>query len=421
MRKPVDFNDARKRHARGSRNEEEANTVKNNCTDCVNEGASLKTTKLLFADTLAVNRAPTAAALCAADERFEARAAGTSQAYALHPVTASDIAWADGVVVMEAVHAARIREGFGDVLGEKPLICLHVQDRWSCMSAPLMERLITAVSRSAREDWPGGADKPGLRPPGGALVYMRGHSVPLPGEDPCKRYRTEGTRLRPLCEEEVRSLSYRTAEEKSALLLCPTDDRIEAGKSPDLAGARLLYEKHWEGFNGRRWADWFEDCDRLDYGKPPYIPNADEAERMLNAAVMLSEALCRNSDKDVRFGTWLWEDARLLVAYACPTSASAVLRLLRLSTDSFRVAAGSDDKHLLCGDCLGLGFFRGVARLIRDDFLRDADFKETAVRFLETLLATHRARKYEKTFSYAPEAVNILCAAIAGNPLRVFS
>ncbi|GHU64428.1 hypothetical protein AGMMS49983_10130 [Clostridia bacterium] len=43
--------------------------------------------KLLFLDTLAINRAPTAAYIFHDDERFEARYAGTSRKYALYPVT----------------------------------------------------------------------------------------------------------------------------------------------------------------------------------------------------------------------------------------------------------------------------------------------------------------------------------------------
>lgn len=80
-------------------------------------------------------RSPTAARLYASDQRVHVRSAGVSQKSARR-VSASDIEWADLILVMEQSHAARLRGTFRDL--EMPLIeSLDIPDEYEFMNSEL--------------------------------------------------------------------------------------------------------------------------------------------------------------------------------------------------------------------------------------------------------------------------------------------
>ena len=48
---------------------------------------------------------------------------------------------------MEELQARLLREQFADLLGNKPLICLDIPDRYQCMHPALIDRLRTTLSQ----------------------------------------------------------------------------------------------------------------------------------------------------------------------------------------------------------------------------------------------------------------------------------
>ncbi len=68
-------------------------------------------TRVLFVCTANQQRSPTAESLYSNDSRFEVKSAGTSP-WAIRPVTAELIEWADWLVVMEEEHRRELRLRF---------------------------------------------------------------------------------------------------------------------------------------------------------------------------------------------------------------------------------------------------------------------------------------------------------------------
>ena len=75
----------------------------------------------------------------------EARSAGT-EAGARIRVTAGHLGWADLIFVMEKRHLSRLREKFGDALGGKEVVCLHIPDEYAYMDEELIDRLEASVA-----------------------------------------------------------------------------------------------------------------------------------------------------------------------------------------------------------------------------------------------------------------------------------
>jgi predicted protein tyrosine phosphatase len=85
-------------------------------------------------------RSPTAETLINARPGFKARSAGTSAAARVR-VNERHLAWADVILVMEFHHATRLREQFGELLGEHEVHCLDVPDEYRYMDPDLIELL----------------------------------------------------------------------------------------------------------------------------------------------------------------------------------------------------------------------------------------------------------------------------------------
>ena len=90
-------------------------------------------------------RSPTAEQVWRRDPRVNARSAGTSSG-ARHPVSASDLAWADVVVVMEDKHRSRLLAAFRALLAHKPVHVLDIPDDYPFMDPDLIELLRKPVA-----------------------------------------------------------------------------------------------------------------------------------------------------------------------------------------------------------------------------------------------------------------------------------
>jgi predicted protein tyrosine phosphatase len=90
-------------------------------------------------------RSPTAEQVWRRHPRVDARSAGTSSG-ARHPVSATDLAWADVVIVMEDKHRSRLLAGFRALLAHKPVHVLDIPDDYPFMDPDLVELLRDPVA-----------------------------------------------------------------------------------------------------------------------------------------------------------------------------------------------------------------------------------------------------------------------------------
>lgn len=74
-----------------------------------------------------------------------ARSAGTETDSRVK-VTPGLLGWADIIFCMEKKHVRRIREKYPDIVAEKKLICLNIDDDYEYMDEELQELLQSAVS-----------------------------------------------------------------------------------------------------------------------------------------------------------------------------------------------------------------------------------------------------------------------------------
>ncbi|HSI87140.1 MAG: protein tyrosine phosphatase [Candidatus Methylacidiphilales bacterium] len=114
--------------------------------------------RILFVCGKNLRRSPTAEALYCNDPRVQVRSAGVSEK-SRRRVRASDLVWADLILVMERRHAARIREAFAESGGMEssdsesesavsslpPIISLEIPDEYEYMDAELVELLRQSV------------------------------------------------------------------------------------------------------------------------------------------------------------------------------------------------------------------------------------------------------------------------------------
>jgi predicted protein tyrosine phosphatase len=89
-------------------------------------------------------RSPTAEQLFRSDPRLAVRSAGTSSS-ARRRVDASDIAWADVVIVMEGRHKAQLLQGFRGALANKTIHVLDIPDDYGFMDPELVDQLQASV------------------------------------------------------------------------------------------------------------------------------------------------------------------------------------------------------------------------------------------------------------------------------------
>ena len=101
--------------------------------------------KVLFVCGRNNRRSPTAEKLFKFDRRMEVRSAGVSEG-SKRRITASDLAWADLVLVMERKYLGRIREAFRHLDELPPMESLDIPDEYIFMQPELVETLNDAVT-----------------------------------------------------------------------------------------------------------------------------------------------------------------------------------------------------------------------------------------------------------------------------------
>ena len=118
---------------------------------CVIEGAAQKMTQeparinVLFICSRNQWRSPTGEQVWRRHPRVCARSAGTSPS-ARHPVSASDLEWADVVLVMEDRHKARLMADHRQLMAHKRLHVLDIPDDYRYMDPELVELLDEPVA-----------------------------------------------------------------------------------------------------------------------------------------------------------------------------------------------------------------------------------------------------------------------------------
>ena len=89
-------------------------------------------------------RSPTAETIYRRDERVSVRSRGTAKA-AVQTIRASDLAWADLILVMEDKHRQRILADFPGEAKFKPLHVLDIPDEYRFMDDELVELIRSAT------------------------------------------------------------------------------------------------------------------------------------------------------------------------------------------------------------------------------------------------------------------------------------
>lgn len=89
-------------------------------------------------------RSPTAEQVWRKHPQVNARSAGTSPK-ARKTVSASDIQWADVIMVMEEKHKSRLKASFSRLLSHKRIYVLDIPDIYQYMDAGLVKELESSV------------------------------------------------------------------------------------------------------------------------------------------------------------------------------------------------------------------------------------------------------------------------------------
>jgi predicted protein tyrosine phosphatase len=100
--------------------------------------------KVLFICSRNQWRSPTAEQVFRRHPALAVRSAGTS-ASARKQVGATDLAWADVIIVMESKHKSRLMQGHAELLASKPLHVLDIPDDYRFMDPELIDLLQAAV------------------------------------------------------------------------------------------------------------------------------------------------------------------------------------------------------------------------------------------------------------------------------------
>lgn len=90
-------------------------------------------------------RSPTAEALFKNHALHQARSAGTSDRARIK-VSSKLIDWADVIFVMERRHKQLLQQRFGDVLTDKKLIVLEIEDNYKFNDPELIDMLKVALA-----------------------------------------------------------------------------------------------------------------------------------------------------------------------------------------------------------------------------------------------------------------------------------
>jgi len=100
--------------------------------------------KLLFVCSRNQWRSPTAEKVYQKDPRVDVRSRGTARG-AVRSLTASDLNWADLVLVMEQKHQRFIVSHFGQIVQYKPVHVLDIPDDYQFMDDELVDAIRSAV------------------------------------------------------------------------------------------------------------------------------------------------------------------------------------------------------------------------------------------------------------------------------------
>lgn len=104
----------------------------------------VKTIDVLFVCSKNQWRSPTAEAIYRRDDRVSVRSRGTAKT-AVQTIRASDIAWANVVLVMEDKHRQRILADFPGEAKFKPMHVLDIPDDYRFMDDELVELIRSAA------------------------------------------------------------------------------------------------------------------------------------------------------------------------------------------------------------------------------------------------------------------------------------
>lgn len=99
---------------------------------------------LLFLCSQNKRRSLTAAKIFDGYNGHKARSAGTEQ-NARMKVTPGLLGWADIIFCMEKKHMRRLKEKYADIIADKRIICLYIQDDYEFMDRELQELLKSHV------------------------------------------------------------------------------------------------------------------------------------------------------------------------------------------------------------------------------------------------------------------------------------
>ena len=97
-------------------------------------------TRLLFICSQNKWRSLTAERLFDGRPHYEARSAGTEPGARVR-VTAGHLGWAEIIFVMERRHADRLRDKFAEAIGDKPVVVLHIPDKYPFGDSTLINLL----------------------------------------------------------------------------------------------------------------------------------------------------------------------------------------------------------------------------------------------------------------------------------------
>ncbi|WFR54710.1 protein tyrosine phosphatase [Anaerocolumna sp. AGMB13025] len=101
--------------------------------------------KLLFLCSQNKRRSLTAEKIFDGYNGHEARSAGT-ESNARIKVTAGLLGWADIIFCMEKKHFRRIKEKYPDMIVDKKVVCLYINDNYDFMDRELIELLRSYIN-----------------------------------------------------------------------------------------------------------------------------------------------------------------------------------------------------------------------------------------------------------------------------------
>jgi predicted protein tyrosine phosphatase len=96
--------------------------------------------KILFVCSQKQRRSLTAEKIYEGFAQYQVQAAGTDHGAKVR-VSAGHIGWADWIFVMEDSHLQFIQSKYGELLSDKNLVCLNLEDKYEFMNKDLVDLL----------------------------------------------------------------------------------------------------------------------------------------------------------------------------------------------------------------------------------------------------------------------------------------